>query len=72
MTVVICDVCGCRLETRSKGNYGWFSAGGVVVLVGDRPARLLYRDKVVTEVCDNCVVKCRARAWMANDKVVMT
>jgi ribosomal protein L2 len=68
MLVIQCDLCRKELTPREKGNYDWFSKGGMVVLVGREghrvPSRLQHEGKDVNEVCSACVGKCVARAWI--------
>jgi hypothetical protein len=74
MTAILCDICRKELEPRGDGHYGWFSKGGVVVLVGTperaRPARLQHDGKDVNECCSECVSKTYARAWVRNGEVM--
>lgn len=68
MMVVLCDLCGRRLEPRGKHDYGWVSKGGVIVIVDDgkttRPARLVYEGRDVNECCTACAEKVYAKVWL--------
>jgi hypothetical protein len=64
VTAILCDICRTELQPRARGGYDWFSKGGVVVLVGNTPARLQYDGKDVQECCTACAAKCVARAWI--------
>lgn len=62
MIVVLCDICRCELSPRTDG-YKWFSNGGVITIIDQRPARLIYQGREIKDCCSWCIEKCYARVW---------